>query len=137
MTEKSERLQNVFNECQFLSRAEFEEMGQRFRRAWSLESCYPPFRPEWTVQNPAAGQCGVTSALVAELKGGELLYDSENEHYWNRLPDGTEQDFTREQFVIGTDIKVTEVIELSDFLSDLSVKSSQIVERLKILKQSL
>jgi hypothetical protein len=59
----------------------------------------------WTAENPARGQCDVTSLVVHDIFGGELLAagvfrDGERveSHMWNRLPGGTEVDLTREQF---------------------------------------
>jgi hypothetical protein len=56
--------------------------------------------------NPARGQCGTTALTINDLLGGELLVaevlhadgSRQGVHWWNRLPDGTEIDLTREQF---------------------------------------
>ena len=50
--------------------------------------------------NRALGQCAVTALVVQDVLRGELLRAEVNgtSHYWNRLPDGTELDLTREQF---------------------------------------
>ena len=68
------------------------------RRAWSSETSADP--ATWTVDNPASGQCAVTSLVVQDAFGGELLRSTVGgvSHYWNRLPDGTELDLTLEQF---------------------------------------
>lgn len=61
----------------------------------------------WTVENPLYGHCAVVSLVAQDYFGGELVsaslesipkYAHLKSHYWNRLPDGTEIDFTREQF---------------------------------------
>lgn len=61
----------------------------------------------WTPENPMYGHCAVVSLVAQNLFGGELLRASLEEvpefahmrsHYWNRLPDGTEVDFTAPQF---------------------------------------
>jgi len=51
------------------------------------------------------GQCDVTSLVVHDIFGGEILaagvfQDGERveSHMWNRLPGGLELDLTREQF---------------------------------------
>ena len=62
----------------------------------------------WTPENPSRGQCDVTSLVVQDIFGGELLAagvfrDGERveSHMWNRLPGGAEVDLTRDQFTNG------------------------------------
>ena len=62
----------------------------------------------WTPENPSRGQCDVTSLVVQDIFGGELLAagvfrDGERveSHLWNRLPGGAEVDLTRDQFTNG------------------------------------
>ena len=61
----------------------------------------------WTKENPLYGQCTVVSLIAQSFFGGELLRASLKNspdfkrmryHYWNRLPDGREIDFTKDQF---------------------------------------
>ena len=54
----------------------------------------------WSPADASRGQCAVTALLIQDLFGGSLLRAvvSGESHYWNRLPDGTELDLTREQF---------------------------------------
>ncbi|MEV0457908.1 YunG family protein [Catellatospora methionotrophica] len=75
------------------------------REAWGPDTCDPVDLADWRPDNPSRGQCGVTALVVHDLLGGELLLGEVFEdgvrrghHYWNRLPDGTEVDLTREQF---------------------------------------
>ena len=44
------------------------ELLERLKDAWSLESSR-----SWTEANPAKGQCIVTSLVVEDLFGGEIL----------------------------------------------------------------
>lgn len=60
----------------------------------------------WTSKNPLLGHCAVVSLVAQNLFGGELMRGSLEHtkfaefrsHYWNRLPGGTEIDFTKMQF---------------------------------------
>lgn len=60
----------------------------------------------WTSENPLGGHCAIVSAIAQDIFGGEIvrmsLADTEfahlSSHYWNRLPDGSIEDFTRTQF---------------------------------------
>lgn len=78
------------------------------RASWSIETCDPIDRHEWSAANPARGQCGTTALVVSDLLGGSLLEAQVfrdgvqvEYHYWNRLPSGVDIDLTREQFTRG------------------------------------
>lgn len=51
-------------------------------------------------ERPSTGQCAVTAVLVHSLFGGEIVrvLNAGDSHYFNRLPDGTIADLTRDQF---------------------------------------
>jgi len=77
------------------------------RAAWGADTCDPVDVADWTTSNPARGQCGATALVLHDLLGGDLLLaevtrddgSRQGVHYWNRLPDGTQVDLTREQFL--------------------------------------
>jgi hypothetical protein len=75
------------------------------RRSWSLETCAPEDRPQWSPANPARGQCGVTALVLHDHLGGELVLGEVHvdgvrvdHHWWNALPGGEQVDLTHEQF---------------------------------------
>jgi hypothetical protein len=88
------------------------------RGSWSRESCDPVDLADWSHENPARGQCGVTALVVQDLLGGELLVAEvhhadgrrQGVHYWNRIG-GAELDLTREQFRDGEVIGPPQVVE--------------------------
>lgn len=45
-----------------------QDVKEILLEAWSIESS-----SKWTNENPVAGQCGVTSLVIQELFGGEIL----------------------------------------------------------------
>lgn len=63
--------------------------------AWSLETA-----KQWSKENPANGQCNVTTAVVHDLFGGEILRTRYPEvwHFYNRI-DGQRCDLTDSQFI--------------------------------------
>ena len=82
------------------------ELEQAIRASWSLDTSDDP--DEWSPENAARGQCDITSLVIHDLLGGELLaagvyLDDERieSHMWNRLPSGLEIDLTRDQFTGG------------------------------------
>ncbi|MHB0767069.1 YunG family protein [Bradyrhizobium sp. 5.13L] len=58
-----------------------DQVQDALRKAWSLSTS-----SQWTANNPAAGQCSVTSLLVHELFGGDLLKTllPIGDHFYNR-----------------------------------------------------
>jgi hypothetical protein len=89
------------------------------RAAWCLETCDDVDVAAWTPEKPARGQCGATALTVHDLLGGELLLaevlrpdgSRQGVHWWNRLPDGTEVDLTREQFAPDELVQAPRVVE--------------------------
>ena len=75
----------TFNEDQIRSALEM---------AWSLDTAQ-----QWSPENPANGQCNVTSALIHDLFGGEVFRTRIQEvwHYYNQI-DGKRYDLTDSQF---------------------------------------
>ncbi|MEK7066312.1 MAG: hypothetical protein AAB965_01925 [Patescibacteria group bacterium] len=65
--------------------------------AWCAETA----QGKWTPECPSMIQCAVTALVVQDYFGGEMLrckMTDGDSHYWNRLPDGNEEDWTEEQF---------------------------------------
>lgn len=71
-----------------------DDVQSALRKAWSASTS-----STWTPNNPAAGQCNVTSLLIHELFGGDLLKTPlpAGDHFYNRIG-GRRYDFTASQF---------------------------------------
>lgn len=71
-----------------------EQLLNALKNSWSLKSS-----SKWSLDNPAKGQCGVTSLVVQDTLGGEIQKTKVNEgwHYYNVI-DHTRNDFTESQF---------------------------------------
>lgn len=81
------------------------ELFKLFELCWSAETSVDS--NDWTRENPAWGQCAVTTLVAQDFFGGEILrasledvdgYEYMRSHYWNRLPDGAQIDFSQRQF---------------------------------------
>jgi hypothetical protein len=79
------------------------QLEQAIRESWSLDTADED--NDWSPENPSCGQCDITSLVVQDFLGGELLaadvYHGGKRiegHMWNRLGSGIEVDLTREQF---------------------------------------
>jgi hypothetical protein len=66
----------------------------RLREAWSSQSS-----SQWSVDNPARGQCNPTALVVQDVLGGELLKTRTPAgiHFYNRIC-GSRLDFAASQF---------------------------------------
>lgn len=59
---------------------------------------------KWNARNPFLGHCAIVAVLVQDILKGDILWSSlegtgwHGNHYWNRLPNGEEVDFTKNQF---------------------------------------
>lgn len=64
-------------------------------KCWSINSS-----SKWSLNNPAKGHCGVTSLVVNDFLGGDILKTKvpEGWHYYNRIDD-ISFDFTQSQFL--------------------------------------
>ncbi|MFF2629938.1 hypothetical protein ACFVUN_29760 [Kitasatospora griseola] len=83
------------------------DLDRALRAGWAADTCSPDdlLRAGWGPENPAWGQCDITTLVVHDLFGGELLVgkvylggEQQGFHWWNRLPSGAELDLTLEQF---------------------------------------
>lgn len=79
------------------------EIEAAIRASWNLDTA--EVDDGWTSDNPSRGQCDITSLIVHDIFGGELLaaevFRNGRQvewHMWNRLPGGLEVDLTRDQF---------------------------------------
>lgn len=76
------------------SRPSLQDLALALKEAWSSGTS-----TKWTEQNPASGQCSVTSLVVQDLFGGEILktHVPGGAHFYNRI-DGERLDLTSSQF---------------------------------------
>lgn len=73
---------------------DLEAFAERLTNAWSYETS-----SLWSPDNPALGQCGVTSLVVQDVFGGQILKTllQQGQHFYNFI-DGRRFDFTASQF---------------------------------------
>jgi len=86
-----------------------DELFDAIRSCWTVSTSAAP--GEWFKTNPARGQCDVTSLVLLEHLGGDLLQAGVlldgvqvEHHYWNRIGPDDEVDLTGEQFIAGQKI---------------------------------
>lgn len=101
----------------------------KLEKVWDAETSAGGYSPE----TPSTGQCAVTSLILQDIFGGDLVrfINMGISHYFNRLPDGSEVDLTRDQFPIWD--PETAVIRERAYLES----SEWTVKRYQILKSRL
>lgn len=73
-----------------------------FEKCWCEQTIWR--KNEFDSERLSAGQCYVTSLVLYDIFGGDLISaeifrdDKYQSHYWFRLPDGMEFDLTSDQF---------------------------------------
>lgn len=82
-----------------------KDLARALRQSWGSDTCAPEGAATWDRGNPARDQCITTVLVVHDVLGGVLVRgevhvggERVDYHWWNRLPDGSELDLTREQF---------------------------------------
>lgn len=88
-----------------MPKATITDLARALRQSWNSDTCAPEGAATWNADNPAREQCITTALVVHDELGGELVRgevhvagEHVDYHWWNRLPDGSELDLTREQF---------------------------------------
>ncbi|WP_312099529.1 hypothetical protein [Niallia sp.] len=71
-----------------------KRMEEALYHSWSLESS-----SKWSKENPALGQCGVSTLVVSDISGGEIRKTNlpNGWHFYNFI-NGKRYDFTVSQF---------------------------------------
>ncbi|ANC79376.1 hypothetical protein ABE65_011660 [Fictibacillus phosphorivorans] len=109
-----------------------EKLQYALRESWSLKSS-----SKWSINNPANGQCGVTSLVVNDLLGGEIYktHLPQGWHFYNVIQ-GKRYDFTVSQFpikIVYEDRRTTREEALKDTnKSQYSYLKKRVYERLNI-----
>jgi hypothetical protein len=112
------------------------EIQKTIEKSWSKETAYFDFL--WCKNNnsKSSGQCLVTTLLVQELLGGEILYShvvaNENfDHYWNKIGE-VEIDLTSKQFRKGTKFVKSKILSRKEAIKN----DKRVLETYKILKSN-
>jgi hypothetical protein len=100
------------------------ELYHVLRRCWSPETS-----SKWLPDNPARGQCSVTSLIVQDVFGGEILKTriGPSWHFYNRIGE-TRWDLTVSQFDVP--IPFDDLLASRDeVLADTSVEQYQLLSQ--------
>ena len=75
------------------------DLYDKLLNAWSIDTCAPRLRPDWSENNPTLGQCSITAFLAQDIFGGEVygVKTGSGIHCYN-VVNGISFDLTSEQF---------------------------------------
>ncbi len=127
-------MKNLYTPSKLLSRKDFLRLEKVFFVYWSKDTTYSDVAGEWTTENKALGQCLITTLIVNDLYSGEMVYDRKNSHFWNILPDKTEQDFSRSQFKVNRIFTITKYKTRDEMLFDENGVKKHTFEKYQMLK---
>jgi hypothetical protein len=95
-----------------------QDLDRALRASWAADTASPDDRPEWQPRNPAWGHCDISTLLIHDLFGGDLMVGEvylegrqHGFHWWNVLPSGVQLDVTHEQFRRGQTVTGARVVE--------------------------
>lgn len=108
-----------------------------FRKVWTKNTCYPPSQTKWSSLNSALGQCAITALIIQDYFGGDILYDKDYDHYWNKLPNCKEIDLTRSQFPKKNSPFNPEIVSREFILKRKSAKRAKTKARYFLLKKRI
>lgn len=75
------------------------DLYDRLLNIWSVDTCAPRLRPDWSEDNPTLGQCSITAFLAQDIFGGDVyaVKTGNGVHCYN-VVNGISFDLTSEQF---------------------------------------
>lgn len=115
------------------------ELSEALQASWGADTAYSP--KEWNKENKARGQCVISSLVVQDYLGGDLIRYEINEgqlhetHYMNQLSDGTVIDTTASQYTSPVNMK-RKPIDIGEFASirDKRLADKSTAMRYEVLK---
>ena len=130
-------MKNLYHKTSLLTLTRFKEIEKALEKSWSKATTFPELMKEWNEENKALGQCAPTALVIYDLFGGKIIYDKQNFHLWNELPDGTQIDFSRSQFLTKKTFSIYKYKTKEDLLKDESAIKTDLLKRYTLLKQKI
>lgn len=127
-------MDNLHEPSSILSPFDIKRLEKTFEASWSKKTVHPNHMLNWSAKNKALGQCAVTVLLIQDIYGGDLMYDRKNDHFWNMLPDGSQQDFSRTQFQRERVLEGKKIKSREKVLYSKGAKKARTLERYVRLK---
>ena len=64
-----------------------DELKRIIELSWSMETCVPSLKNNWTIENKSLGQCAVTALIINLYMGGKIMrcMCETGSHYYNLI----------------------------------------------------
>ena len=111
------------------------EFKDALKQSWSRGTSYD--QENWTLDNPALGNCAVSALAGVFFLGGCLVVyfiKAVGWHYKNQLPGGIEIDFTEEQFTEEPEFLPGKIVDEDGSLKEYLLNQQSTCERFLTLK---
>lgn len=115
-----------------------EQVFDAIRRSWTIDTCGTP--ELWSADNPALGQCDVSSFVAWDYLGGDIVLakvyidgEQTEHHYWNRI-DGHDHDLTGEQYRSNEDVREFSVVADDYLRSNQNSLKPEVAARLELMR---
>lgn len=118
-----------------LSLNKYRKFKKALHVSWSAETAYRKDAPNWSLKNPAVGQCAITALLFQEMFGGKIysgVSDTGIYHYWNKCF-GIKFDLTKQQFSQKYTFKNVKEWNREELLATGNVKERYDILRKRVL----
>ncbi|HIG94800.1 MAG: hypothetical protein QT05_C0001G0003 [archaeon GW2011_AR13] len=114
-----------------------KKLEKAIKNSLGRDTCYYKFIWDDKTQVESAGHCRVVALIVNDYFGGEIFFahvvgNSNYTHYWNKLSNGKEVDFTKDQFSKDVKLTVPKIILRKQVLDNIRIKKTYPILKKKV-----
>ena len=114
-----------------------EKMRIALKNSWGSDTIYPKDAQKWSQEVPSTGQCAVSSLVVQDYFGGNLVFSKDFNHFWICLDSDKLIDFTKDQFGFNVSFQDQINVKRRDILKGEQALEAKTSLRYKLLKNKV
>ena len=116
-----------------------KQLEKAIRNSWNRDTCYYKFIWDDKNQPESAGHCRVVALIVNDYFGGKILFshvvgNPKYTHYWNKLTNGKEVDFTKDQFSQNLKFTKSKIILRKQALDNKIIEKTYSILKKRVVK---
>ena len=116
-----------------------KQLKKAIRNSWGRDTCYYKFIWDDKNQSESAGHCRVVALIVNDYFGGKFLFsrvigNPKYTHYWNKLPNGKEVDFTKDQFPQKLKLTKPRILSRKQMLDNKKIERTYSILKKRVAK---
>lgn len=116
------------------SSMDIRKLERAIKKSWDIKTCHPDSVKDWSKDNSAIGQCGVSVLIIQDYFGGKIAFNRNLHHVWNVFDNGSEYDISRKQFPKSKLIEKEGFISREEMLENELALKAHVKERYELLK---